>query len=391
MKDFNGESKEEGTIDVVSTSLKTAEVSPIVLKETERVKTKFEPKLIVNDKFPEKSVSGKLIYEKKRLSDEVFPSDIEKLSRKSVKVGELMEIALGTSETFNLYKGLEELYGLFRAMGQIPSGSAIFTKIDSSFREFLKIIKTDPSAARMIGCTENFELVKIVLQLITQTDSLESLKNGLNSLGEASITTLTNAINVERLQRVAKIINQNMHNSDEEFWQIFFSENQWILSQIFSAPFTIFCEKAYVGGKGINNKGGNICDFIYQNNLTQNIALIEIKTPCSETIGKAYRGTYSLSSELSGSINQVLNYKDKITKEYYSSCTNSNNTFEVLNPKCLVVIGKMSSLEKEKIEALEIYRSNLNNVIILTYDELFKRINDMLNIFLDENVESIGE
>jgi hypothetical protein len=83
-------------------------------------------------------------------------------------------------------------------------------------------------------------------------------------------------------------------------------------------------DKAYVGGKGIDNTNGNVCDFIYQNNMTQNIALIKIKTPCTSLLGNKYRGTYSLSPDLSGVGNQILNYKDKLTKEYYASCHNSS-------------------------------------------------------------------
>lgn len=33
----------------------------------------------------------------------------------------------------------------------------------------------------------------------------------------------------------------------------------------------------------------NLCDFIYQNSLSQNVALIEIKTPCTGIIGGQYR------------------------------------------------------------------------------------------------------
>ena len=35
--------------------------------------------------------------------------------------------------------------------------------------------------------------------------------------------------------------------------------------QIFSYSAVLFQDKAYVGGKGIDNKGGNVIDFIYQN------------------------------------------------------------------------------------------------------------------------------
>lgn len=376
-------------IDVVSTSSKTASASPIILSNTEMVQTKFVPVLVENDKSPEKSVSGKLIYEKKRKKDTEFPS--EKVSRQSVKVGELMEISLGTSETYNLYAGLQQLYALYENMGGVPFGSATYARIDSSFKNFLNIIQNDPSAARMIGRRENYELVKIVLQLITQTDSLESLKNSLETLETPNMARLTNALNIERLNRVLVLLESNLDNSDEEFWQSTFAENQWILSQLFSSPCTIFEDKAYVGGKSLSNTGGNLCDFIYQNKLTQNVAIIEIKTPCTEIIGSPYRGTFCFSHEMSGAINQVLNYRDKLTKDYYANVYNSSDPYEVFAPKCLVLIGTIDGMEKGEIAALENYRGSLNNVNIITYDELVQRIKDMINVFTDDEGDDLLE
>ena len=178
----------------------------------------------------------------------------------------------------------------------------------------------------------------------------------------------------------------NLENGDEEFWQSkVFKEYQWVLSQIFACSCTIFADKAYVGGKSIANKRGNVCDFIYQNKLSQNIALIEIKTPCTEIIGSPYRGTYSLSYELSGAVNQVLNYRDKFTKEYYSLCKKGDDNFELLTLKCVVVIGKMATLTTEQIAAFENYRNSLNNIIIITYDELYERISDLIAILSADN------
>ena len=74
------------------------------------------------------------------------------------------------------------------------------------------------------------------------------------------------------------------------------------------------------------------------------MALIEIKTPCTELIGNQYRGTYSFSYELSGAINQVLNYRDKLTKEYYSLCHQSSEPFEVLSPKCVELYQRIVDL-----------------------------------------------
>lgn len=94
------------TVDVISTSSVTADASPVVLSQTEMLRFKFCPTLVNNEKEPHKSVSGKLLYEKKRKNDADFPSDntgsAVKVSRGSVKVGDWMELHLSTSETYEL-------------------------------------------------------------------------------------------------------------------------------------------------------------------------------------------------------------------------------------------------------------------------------------------------
>lgn len=381
------------TVDIISTSAQTASASPVVLNHTDLLRFKFIPTLVDNPKEPKKSVSGKLLFEKKKKNEQFFPSDQNntsiKVSRGSVKVGDWMEIQFDTTETYALYTGLKSLYELYENMGNIPYGAATFARVDSSFKQFLSIIQNDPSAARMIGNTENYELVKILLQLITQTDSQESLKKSLSELQDNNLQHLSSSLSIEKLQRVATLMEDNLSNDNEEFWQsVVFKENQWVLAQIFACPCTIFSDKAYVGGKSINNKCGNLCDFIYQNQLSKNVALIEIKTPCTEIIGSQYRGAYSLSNELTGAINQVLNYRENLTKEYYSLCRNSKNSFEVFSPKCVVVIGKIAPMSVDQIATFENFRSSLNNILIITFDELHTRIVDLISILSESDTNT---
>ena len=98
------------TVDVISTSSSTADTSPIVLNQTDRLRFKFMPTLVNNEHESQKSVSGKLIYEKKRKKDNIFPTDgddtSDKISRGSIKAGDWMELKLDTSETYELYQGL---------------------------------------------------------------------------------------------------------------------------------------------------------------------------------------------------------------------------------------------------------------------------------------------
>ena len=381
----------ESCIDVVSRSAMTADATPVVLSSTERFRFRFMPMLVDNQNNPEQSVRGKLLLERKSKNEKYFPTDsvapCEKVTRGSAKNGDWVEIELHSEETYNLFMGLKKLYDLSGCMNGIPFGSARFAQIDSSFSSFLEVIQNDPSAARMIGEPQNFELIKILLQLITQTSSHESLKNSLSSLANENLQALTTSASLEGLKRVEALMRENLDNGKEEFWQQkVFNENQWVLAQIFSCPCTIYAQKAFVGGKSLDNKGGNVCDFIYRNKMTQNVALIEIKTPCTEIVGKPYRETYSMSLDMSGAVNQVLNYRDELQKNFSTLTRDLEeaDTVRAFSPKCVVVIGKISTLNAKQQKAFELYRNSFNNLTIITFDELHQKICDLMSVFKED-------
>lgn len=382
----------ESCIDVVSRSAMTADATPVVLSSTERFRFRFMPMLVDNQNNPKQSVRGKLLLERKPKNEKYFPTDsvapCEKVTRGSAKNGDWVEIELHSEETYNLFMGLKKLYDLSGCMNGIPFGSARFAQIDSSFSSFLEVIQNDPSAARMIGEPQNFELIKTLLQLITQTSSHESLKNSLSSLANENLQALTTSASLEGLKRVEALMRENLDNGKEEFWQQkVFNENQWVLAQIFSCPCTIYAQKAFVGGKSLDNKGGNVCDFIYRNKMTQNVALIEIKTPCTEIVGKPYRETYSMSLDMSGAVNQVLNYRDELQKNFSTLTRDLDeaDTVRAFSPKCVVVIGKISTLNAKQQKAFELYRNSFNNLTIITFDELHQKICDLMSVFKEDS------
>lgn len=378
-------------ISVESTSSATASVSPTIISQssTDVTRIVFEPVLVDNSNDKDKCLSGKLVYEKRSKGDE-YPT--EKITPRNIKTGETMEISLDTSAVMTLFQTIASLYEIYSQNG-IPYGYSSYKRIDSSFNSFLSIIQNDPSAARMIGNAENFELVKTLLQLITRTDSMESLANALHNLQAENIEQLSQSVSIERLNRVISLIEENIDNTNEEFWQTtVFKDNQWVLSQLFSSPFTIFQDKAYVGGKCIDNRNGNVCDFLYQNQITSNVVLIEIKTPQTQIIHGSYRHTFSFSYDMSGAVNQVINYRDSLMKSYSNLIANAASNFAAFNPKCAVIIGSLSSLSQDQVAAFENYRNSLSNIEIITYDEILLRLKDLRNIFSsDYSVDSTEE
>ena len=68
-------------------------------------------------------------------------------------------------------------------------------------------------------------------------------------------------------------------------------------------------------------------------------------------------------------------------KEYNSLHSNGDTNFVAFNPKCVVIIGTLSSLTPDQIAAFENYRNSLNNIEIVTFDEILLRLKDLRNIF----------
>ena len=153
---------------------------------------------------------------------------------------------------------------------------------------------------------------------------------------------------------------------------------------MFSWPVTIVKGKAYVGGKSILNTGGGVVDFLLKNEITNNAALVEIKTPATPLLGGEYRNrVYNLSDDLSGGIQQVAHYSHSLQLEYHAIAASSPTPLSTFAPKCVVVIGNAAaefSGDIDKSKALELFRRNLTGITVVTFDELFQKTSDLVEI-----------
>lgn len=160
-----------------------------------------------------------------------------------------------------------------------------------------------------------------------------------------------------------------------------------------SVPCALYQSQAYVGGKSFGNRGGNLPDFLYENKLTRNLAIVEIKTPQTPLLGAQYRGqSYSVSKELSGAITQVLSYRQSLLEEFAHLRLTSGDPVEAFSPQCVLVIGNSSELldERNKLGSFENFRSCLSGVSVFTYDELLIKLRDLIAL-LDPSDENDAE
>ncbi len=251
-------------------------------------------------------------------------------------------------------------------------------KIDAGNGEAVKKL-TEFLNAQYQAIGQKIEKKKVIIDNPEEIDF-----SFIKHLNQNKLKNIDSLVSVARLEDIIKKWNDNRDNKNEEFWQQLFQNHTWILSQIFSCPFILIGKKFYCGGKEDDDKGGVKGDLLYKNDLTGNLAFIEIKTPETKIIGNKYRGDedgkdnviFSMSDELTGGINQVLNQR----KIYINTHGDNNGKF-LHNAKCILVIGKIDNLQgNDEKKSFELYRSFSKEVEIITFDELFGRIQTFLNL-----------
>lgn len=227
-------------------------------------------------------------------------------------------------------------------------------------------------------------------------DAMVKLLNaGRKTLDRAQVLATKQVIEEFYIEDVLSEMDDLLAKSDakqnEEKWQVFFKKYNWIFSQFFSSPVMLFKDKAYVGGKGLDDTGGKIADFIYKNSLTQNVAIIEIKTHKTALLKKrAYRGrdVFSVSDELSGALSQVLDQRDKLHKQYYEIARDTKEHFEAHSAKCLIVIGRTMGLTDDQLRAFELFRANSRDVEINTFDEVYEKLKALQSLMKGKPTKS---
>ncbi|WP_182871229.1 Shedu immune nuclease family protein [Stieleria mannarensis] len=187
---------------------------------------------------------------------------------------------------------------------------------------------------------------------------------------------------VRRLLDVLDVWKAHQGNADEEFWQITLAENAYVLSQVCAAPLVFIEEKAYVGGMTMDGKNARLVDYVFSVESSSEAMLVEIKTPVSRLLGPKYRGIYKPSTELAGAVVQVAKYRNELIGNLQSISKGLGKEIKAFDPRCVLIIGNLQAqLETdEKRESFELFRSNCK-VEIITYDELFRKVEVLAEIF----------
>lgn len=351
-----------------STSNKTAEIlQDFVFDETPTTRRIFKATIVDNPKDPSASVSGYIVYQKK--SKKEIWEDVRKLNLSELKNGEGIKFNFSCGEMKRFYDALEQSY----AIGN--KGISYGTK-ELVVEEASKIIQVPTNR-------------KQVITTLLKKDYGEEVWDELLSIDPDLATKLSySKIQADRKKSLIQFEQSLNEEKGEPYWQKFFENNQWIFGFGLKYQFLhLLHEQPHYGGTKLSGKGAQKGDYLLhtaaENKFT---VIVEIKKPearlfsrnKSGEILKYRNGVPVLSSSLTGAVSQI----QVNSKTWEIEGSNSQQNREELlaakifthGPKGILVIGHSKQLDSfEKRKAFELYRRNIYNPEIITFDELYER------------------
>jgi len=350
---------------------------PIVLRTGERVRLVFLPALVDNSANPKASVDGHFIYQRKAPSGRW--ANLRTLSLATLKEGDEFKLTLHAEELLTLLEGLVPLYRFYEHTG-IPRGNKTFVEVDRNLARLVSESQKDLSALLESNPDDGLVLLsKLVKWLATSAGTREAATQ-LAALAPEQMPTFSALLGLAALKNALNHWKKNQGNASEEFWQWGLADRAYVLSQVFAYPVVVIGSKAYVGGKRIDNKGGKEADFLLATEATDSVLLIEIKTPQTKLLGGEYReGVFPLSRELSGAVAQGVRYRQRLMRTFDALTAENSRRLTLGEPRCIIIAGHTGELADQSMrENFELQRERIGGVTIITFDELFLRLEKLV-------------
>jgi hypothetical protein len=196
-------------------------------------------------------------------------------------------------------------------------------------------------------------------------------------------------------------------NRDEAVWQKFFEQNPWIfgygLNYIFTSQLDDKKLEQYTTGYSFHEAGKRTDALMKTRGIISSLCFIEIKTHKTHLLRKEpYRGEcWPVSNELCGSIAQIQKTVQKAIKSIQTkiefTSAEGNPTGEIAflyQPKSFVVIGSLNefvtnnAINEQMFGSFELFRRNVTNPEIITFDELYERAKFIIKLSEEESVEN---
>ncbi|MDP3984719.1 MAG: DUF4263 domain-containing protein [Acidimicrobiia bacterium] len=267
-----------------------------------------------------------------------------------------------SEETLQLFRRLRQLYEI--GGRGVPFGDRTLVVADAE------------EATILVGRER-----QVMEQLITQNgpglwDLIESIQPDLLTAAHAA------RVRQERLAAVAEFEDHVAAGDwNEGTWQSFFERNTWIFGSGLAYQFLgpVQAQPNY-GGTAVTGRGGQRGDYLLATEASVRFSvLVEIKRPDAGLVGAEYRnGVHELGEDVTGGVSQLQTNCRTWAVEGARTEANAELMreagIETVQPKGILVVGNTSTLDTAaKVKTFELFRQNLSNPEIVTFDELLQR------------------
>ncbi|MBN1968528.1 MAG: DUF4263 domain-containing protein [Candidatus Delongbacteria bacterium] len=356
----------------ISTSANSAKLAaPIVIEET--ITTRKVLFVDLNDKKKDigETVGITIVHQRKRSKD--LWEDVECIPLSSLKGGEGVKLHLDSHITKKIYEELTKLYALVDKEG-VQYGIKEFSVAKAD--EIVKVPNDRKTIIERL-LAENFA-EEVWVELVNSKPDLATRLSLARVQANRSIA-------LEEFQD-----NLSNNNSDESFWQNFFTNNVWIFGYGLNYQFIhLLKDQPDYGGRSYEGIGSQRGDFLMKTVAdSQFTVLVEIKTPTTPLLSYTNKSprqvqnprndVWLLSSNLLGAISQIqVNARTWTidSQRAENVRTLENKKIYTVEPKGILIIGNTKEFKSDEsiVSCFECFRRNTINPEIITFDELFER------------------
>lgn len=303
---------------------------------------------------------------------------VKNFNLRNMKVGDYVRIQLGPHNLKALFLALADKYSALGGLESILAEAGIKT--------------IDPEVATVLEGRE-----RDTLQALMERDD-DFWDNVADLDTRNALETKAPQLEHQRRKDALSVFKEHMDAKDwsEGEWEAFLKTNEWIFGLGLSYQYmSTIQNQAHLGGTAITGRGTDRVDYLMATSGDSRFTvLVDIKKPNARFLHSAeYRSNiFHISREVAGGVAQLQSYCHTWTIE---GSQHGGNTPEKLGaytyePKGMLIVGHLAELgdDDAKRKSFELFRRHTNNPQILTFDEVFSRVEYMVT---HPDVQVIGE
>jgi hypothetical protein len=294
---------------------------------------------------------------------------------------------------------ISTLYNFIRNIPVLPLKTKATTKLDDRFVN--EIVLSREQALQLIN--NQPDLIKEIMENQVTCEDIANLGYRRSQLEIfEKLLTDTAFFNETKIQ-----VGRNKR--DEDVWQQFFEGNPWIfgygLNYFLNCPLEGKKLEQVVRGIYFAGAGKRVDALLKTQGMVSALSFGEIKTHKTnliESVKIPYRREcWKISDELAGGIAQIqktvqISLRNIQTKTQVKGDSGDLTGEELFlyHPKAFLVIGSLSQfrsehgINEEKYSSFELFRRNIHNPEIITFDELYERAKYIVTSAQQETYEA---